>query len=294
MGQARLVAPDRGDLSESKGMNRIKLDPATGMSLPQDSKLLKPIEPWDTQLPAKGLLHQHGGQEGVAGVEPSAQHAGAPREHVVFVPLHYEKNYAYPLIVWLHGSGSDQHELPRVMYDISIRNYLAVAPRGPERDWDTGFCWPQTENCIETACDSALRAIDDACGRFNIASHRIYLAGQGDGGEMAFRLAFQRPELFAGVISVNGRLPENYAPLARLKSCRDLPVLWSHGRDSDEFSESQLCQQLRLMHIAGFSVTLRQYPCGSTMMPQVFSDIDLWIMDAINGTDLLNGRTAND
>ncbi len=23
--------------------------------------------------------------------------------HCIFTPLHYERNYAYPLIVWLHG-----------------------------------------------------------------------------------------------------------------------------------------------------------------------------------------------
>ena len=48
----------------------------------------------------------------------------------LFAPLHYEKNYAYPLIVWLHGPGGDEGQLKRIMPCISTRNYAAVAPRG--------------------------------------------------------------------------------------------------------------------------------------------------------------------
>ena len=47
----------------------------------------------------------------------------------LFVPLHYEPNYAYPLIVWLHGAQDDERQLKRVMPFISLRNYVAVAPR---------------------------------------------------------------------------------------------------------------------------------------------------------------------
>jgi hypothetical protein len=48
---------------------------------------------------------------------------------VVFAPLHYEPNYAYPLVVWLHAEGTDEQDLSRVIPRISMRNYVAVAPR---------------------------------------------------------------------------------------------------------------------------------------------------------------------
>ena len=49
--------------------------------------------------------------------------------HAWFLPLHYEHGYAYPLIVWLHGHGDDERQLRRIMPLLSMRNYLAVAPR---------------------------------------------------------------------------------------------------------------------------------------------------------------------
>ena len=47
--------------------------------------------------------------------------------HALFAPLHYASGYAYPLIVWLHGSGSDERQLQRIMPLVSMQNYVAVA-----------------------------------------------------------------------------------------------------------------------------------------------------------------------
>ena len=47
-----------------------------------------------------------------------------------FAPLHYEANYAYPLLIWLHGGGDSERQLRRIMPHISLRNYVAVALRG--------------------------------------------------------------------------------------------------------------------------------------------------------------------
>ena len=43
--------------------------------------------------------------------------------HSVFVPLHYEANYSYPLLVWLHGPGDDERQLKKIMPLISMRRY---------------------------------------------------------------------------------------------------------------------------------------------------------------------------
>lgn len=201
-------------------------------------------------------------------------------EHSIFIPIHYEKNYAYPLVVWLHDRGSDESQIPQVMSAISLRNYVAASPRGSDRDSSGGFDWVQRGSSIDRATDAIAAAIDDACARLHVAAHRIYLAGEGTGGTMAFRIAFQRPEWFAGVLSVNGPLPHGAAPLARLNSCRPMPIFWTHRRHDERFSEEVLAAQLRLLHIAGFNVTLRQYPAEQTGR-QMLPDANRWMMDLI-------------
>ncbi len=254
-------------------MNRIKIGPPGTMTQPVQPNI-------ESEFP--GTFHVR---------ESELQHQIQEtyrEDRSAFMPLHYEANYAYPLIVWLHDQGGNEDGLAETMMSISERNYVGVAPRGPVSSWDGGYEWPQTRDCVHQSHSSVVAAIDEACCRFNIATDRIFLAGVGSGGTMAFRLACREPELFAGVISINGQFPEQFKPLARLKSCRSLPVLWGHARQSNQFSETQLCQQLRLLHVCGFSVTLRQYPCGDEIMPQAFRDINVWIMDSINGTDQLS------
>ena len=58
--------------------------------------------------------------------EPAVVHEETGDSHCLFTPLHYERNYAYPLIVWLHGPGDDERQVTRVMPLVSMRNYVGV------------------------------------------------------------------------------------------------------------------------------------------------------------------------
>ncbi len=219
-------------------------------------------------------------------VLPSRPVKGPIREELsLFVPLHYERNYAYPLVVWLHPDGQSASQVQQVMIDLSMRNYVAVAPQSPNGSPRTGFFWDQDWETIESAHQSVTEAIDLAATRCNIHSKRIFLAGMGSGGSMAFRLAFHRPDLFAGVMSINGPLPTDHAPLRDWGRCRQMPVYWTHGRNCSDFDQEQLCRQLKLLHIAGFSVTLRQYTTDSAC-PQMMSDMNRWIMEMIHSAVL--------
>jgi len=205
-------------------------------------------------------------------------------EFFSFVPMHYEKNYAYPLIVWLHPDGKKPEEIERVIPQASIRNFVGIAPQAPVGNFQAGYYWEQETDTIDMAHDSILAAIDHANARFNINSQRIFLAGCGSGGTMAFRVGLERPDLFAGVISINGPMPSKQKPLGQWSKCRELPVFWAHSRKSNEFGQDQLCDQLKLLHIAGFSVTLRQYPSDDCLSTKTMSDMNRWIMEMINTT----------
>ncbi len=100
---------------------------------------------------------------------------------------------------------------------------------------------------------------------------------------MALRLAFLYPEQVAGVVSINGELPQNSRLFARLKNARQVPIFLGHFRNSTTYLEYQVCQDLALLHSGGFSVTLRQYPCPDNGCPHVFRDINRWMMEQVTG-----------
>jgi phospholipase/carboxylesterase len=204
--------------------------------------------------------------------------------HVRFAPLHYAPGYAYPLIVWLHGPGSDERQLLRIMPLLSMRNHVGVAPRGiatSSAGEPAEYGWTLDERGMHEAEQRVFDTIEAAFRTFNIHSRRVFLAGFDVGGTLAFRLAMNHPYKFAGIISLGGQLPSGGAPLARLPEARQLAIFLGVGRRSPVYTETQVCEDLRLLHTAGMSITLRAYPCGHEISPQMLSDIDAWIIEQI-------------
>ena len=204
----------------------------------------------------------------------------------LFAPLHYEPGYAYPLIVWLHSAGNNENQLRRLMPLVSVRNYVAVAPRGtvPMRDGivrAAGITWLQTGEHIQAAEQRVFEAVEAARRRFHVNPQRVFLAGLGNGGTMAFRIALQHPRAFSGVISMGGHFPTGQAPLRQLHAVRNLPVLICCGRTSSDYPSPSVCEDLRLLHTAGLSITVREYPCGDEVDPNMLRDVDRWIMEQI-------------
>ncbi|MHB1035606.1 MAG: alpha/beta hydrolase [Pirellulales bacterium] len=212
----------------------------------------------------------------------------------IFAPLHYEPNYAYPLLVWLHGPGDDENQLKRIMPLVSMRNYVAVAPRGSAPCEGSpagrpGYRWRQDEEHIEEAEQRVFDSMEAVEEKFHVAPHRVFLAGFDCGGTMAYRIALDHPERFAGVLSLGGAFPTSRTPLAQLHAARRVALFLACGRDSQTCPSEQVCDNLRLFHAAGMSITLRQYPCAQEITTQMLGDMDRWIMEQIcspKGSDL--------
>jgi phospholipase/carboxylesterase len=207
--------------------------------------------------------------------------------HALFAPLHYAPGYGYPLIVWLHGCGSDERQLQRIMPLVSMQNYVAVAPQGirmadPQQPEREGYGWSQTEDHIQQAEQRVFDSIELAQRKFHVDLRRVFLTGFDGGGTMALRLAMSHPAHFAGVLSLCGAFPTGGTPFSNLIAARRLGVFLASGRASQQYKAEQVCEDLRLLHTAGLSVTLRQYPCGDELQPQMLADVNRWVMEQIN------------
>jgi phospholipase/carboxylesterase len=208
--------------------------------------------------------------------------ATAPH-YALFAPLHYERGYAYPLLLWLHDDGGSERELRQLMPHVSVRNYVAAAVRGVGGESGRhGYAW---DHCPDSTCEAAERVtecVKAAKRRFNVHADRVFIAGQGSGGTMALRLALRYSEMFAGVISIGGAMPRRNAPLNRVNEARNLPILLASSRDSEFYPQADVMSDLRLLHSAGFSLALRQYPGDDELTTAMLSDMDRWMMERIS------------
>jgi phospholipase/carboxylesterase len=201
-----------------------------------------------------------------------------------FAPIHYEPRYAYPLVIWLHSSMGSERELRQVMPLLSMRNYVGVAPRGSAIEGrQRGYCWQQTHVGIEAAESRVAECIATTSRQFNIHPQRIFLAGCGSGGTMALRVAWNDPGRYAGAVAINGPLPTRLQPLGRVNELRRVPYLLVCSRDSSTYPPGQVCSDLKLLHSAGCTVALRQYPGADDLTRNMLTDMDRWLMDLVCG-----------
>lgn len=180
----------------------------------------------------------------------------------------------------------NESQLRRIMPLTSTRNFVAVGPRGVNRHTQRAngfpaFYWSQDEASIDAASRRVEMAIESATDQFNIHRRRVFLAGYQDGATMALRLALQNPADYAGVISINGPLPTGNAPLRNLGLCENLPILLMHCHESTYYTESHLCNDIRLGYSAGLRMDVREYLCGDGIMTDMLEDMNGWVMGQV-------------
>lgn len=220
--------------------------------------------------------------EEVAEEEPEPLWLG--RDVALYVPESYEPNYAYPLILWLHGDGGSEGELPELMEQISPQNYLGLAFRGPlpaKSGFPLGYRWLHSERAVSDFFDPLHETVCLLRRAYHIHSERIFVAGFGSGASFALQLLLRRPEWLGGAICLGGGLPAMKSPLARFRELGGKKVLIGVGARDCSRLAGETSQTSRLLHTAGMHVTTRSYAAGHDLTPEILGYVNHWLMDGI-------------
>lgn len=132
-----------------------------------------------------------------------------PVRYRVLLPHEYSPNHSYPAIIALHPEGRDggwstmwwggNAEKPG---QSARHGYIVIAPEYADAD-------AATYSANTNSLRRVLRSLQDASKRFSIDTDRVFLSGHGMGADAAFDIGLTRPDVFAGVIPISGRLREN-------------------------------------------------------------------------------------
>lgn len=228
-------------------------------------------------------------------IEVSNEFAAPPSlgfPHRLFVPEHYEPKYAYPLVIWLHSDHSSEYELDSVMQSLSVRNYVAIAPRAHRVSKHNArlFRWGTQIADLAIAEDFVMDAIQEVSESVSIHPDRIFVAGFGTGGSVAQWLGLRHPHRFAGAISINGPFPKTKRALSHWKGARHVPVLFMQGADSETCSVDATIDTMQLAHAAGLNYRFVRFQVESVVDSH---DIDSLVVPASGSLDVEMLRTAN-
>lgn len=252
------------------------------------------IADWEAGWTASPAESSISGAEASLGSPSGGAGGGVLTACSYLVPLHYEPNYRYPLIVWLHHAGHNERQVEMVMPHISLRNYVAVGVRGSRASDSAGhgFEWGWSPAGVDAAHEAVAVAVEEASARYSVDPGRVVLAGYRDGGTMAMRLALRDPERFSGIVSLGGPLPVCGGQLGNFQQLRQrrLPMLWQWACSGAHWDPERFATDLRTAMSLRARVEARQYADDDEMNTVTLADINAWVMREIVG----GGRSSSE
>lgn len=164
------------------------------------------------------------------------------RPYTLQVPTGYVSGTPTPLVVLLHGygaSGSIQEQYFRFGPVAEARTWLYAIPDGTKDASNRQF-WAATNACCGTGVDDVAyltAVIDDVAAQYSVDPKRIYLLGHSNGGFMAHRMACDRADRIAAIVSLAGATwndPASCTPtapvaVAQVHGTADETILYAGG-----------------------------------------------------------------
>lgn len=155
---------------------------------------------------------------------------GTLQPYTVRIPEDYRPDRKYPLLVFLHGSASDETDMLGFPF-LSPGGMIEIGPFGRGRS--NAFATPEAQTDIA-------EAIDDAIANYPIDTGRIILTGFSMGGYGAYRTFYETPEKFKAVAVFSGgpelgrafapgEDPPSFLDAESLKPFGGTPVFIYHG-----------------------------------------------------------------
>lgn len=197
-----------------------------------------------------------------------------------------------PLLLLLHGVGSNEHDLFALAPYLDAR-FLIVSARAPVALDYGGYGWfridftPQGMVADVEQARESLRLlpgfVDELVETYGADAGRVYLLGFSQGAMMSLALTLTRPEMVAGLVAMSGRLPRQALEVEPdREALKGKPVLVTHGL-YDPVLPVENGRDIR-DHLAALPVelTYREYPMQHEVSPESLRDVAGWLTERLD------------
>jgi polyhydroxybutyrate depolymerase len=160
----------------------------------------------------------------------------ADRPFDVFVPSTYDSSTPMPLVVLLHGygaTGAIQEAYFGLQPLAEQRGFLYVHPDGTKDPLGNQF-WNATDACCQRLTEDVddvgylMALVDDVSSRYSVDPDRIWFLGHSNGGFMSHRLACDRADRVAAIVSLAGA---TWLDESKCAPSEPVSVLQIHGTE---------------------------------------------------------------
>ncbi len=190
-----------------------------------------------------------------------------------------------PLLIMLHGYGSNEHDLFDLGEYLDPRLHI-VSARGV-LNLGFGFAWyhlggapgnlvPDPASRAR-ARDMLARFVADLPGRLGSDPQRTYLLGFSQGAIMSLALAAHIPGQLAGIVPVSGYLDPGSLDGPLPDAMAELPILQIHGADDEVIPIAAARRTRDMLSPLARRYTYQEYPVGHTISMDGLQLIQRWL-----------------
>ncbi len=208
-------------------------------------------------------------------------------EYLARLPLLSNPETGAPLLILLHGVGSNEQDMFQLAPALNPR-FTVLSARAPNEFGPGRFGWFQVEfrpegnranlEQAEASRQRLIKFLGEAVETYRANPRQVYLLGFSQGAIMSASVALTRPELVAGAVLMSGRIlpeikpqmaaPEQLAgqPFLVIQGTRDPVMPPLNGRASRDF-----------LTTLGVNLTYREYPMGHEISRESLADAVKWL-----------------
>ncbi len=172
----------------------------------------------------------------------------------LWLPADYETNpaAAYPLIMFLHGSGErgtdltliHKHGLTRQLQSWPECPFIVLAPQCP-----LDSIWVFELDALDSLLDAVL-------ARYRVDATRVYMTGLSLGGTGTWHMAMKYPQRFAAIAPICGHNPG----ASLITPLKDIPIWVFHGAKDAVIPVSDSQTIVARLQAAGADARFTIYP----------------------------------
>ena len=202
-------------------------------------------------------------------------------QHVALPPREPSRSKP-PLLVLLHGRGSDEHDLIAVTHYLDARFFL-ISVRAPLKFSYGGSTWfdileggapepTEFKNSFETLATF----IDAARDHYPVAEGPIYLFGFSMGAMMALAYTLAIPSSVRGVAAHSGYLPDEIHRPYQWNTMRGICIFQAHGLNDPVIPIARARKTSDLLSRSDAAYTYKEYAIQHQISEQSIADINVF------------------
>lgn len=192
-----------------------------------------------------------------------------------------------PLIILLHGIGSNEHDLFSFADHLPDK-FLVVSAQAPYSLGNNGYAWYHADFSTpkptfnkeeaEKSRNTIIQFIRELKTQHPFDDKQVYLVGFSQGAIMSYSVGLTRPDLIKGIAIMSGRLLEEVKPLIKPnEKLKQLNIFISHGTNDPVLNIQNARDAVAYLKTLDLNPTYKEYPEGHAINNEMLSDLIGWL-----------------